>query len=382
MEPVVSGFSEYFGREPTVVARAPGRLEILGNHTDYNEGVVLSVAVDRATWFAAAPLEGTECVVHDLRDGSTRTFALDALANPEAGDWANYVKGVVVELQSRGFAVPAFEATILSTIPMSAGMSSSAALEIATAYALGKLANADLPWLEWAKIGQACENDYVGARTGLMDQFSSIKGRPNQLVFSDFRSLTVSNVPLPAGTALVVANSMVKHNLTNEYNERRERCEEAVATLQVDDPQVVALRDVTLEQLEAGRDSLSAMAYRRALHVVGENARVFAGIDALGSGDLAAFGKLMFASHESSRVNFENSCPELDQLVAIGESLPGAIGARLSGGGFGGITVHLVAADEAEAYARRLTTAYEKLTGKRPEVMTCVAGDGAARLTP
>jgi galactokinase len=375
---ILDGFKKIYGTEPTVVSRAPGRLEILGNHTDYNEGVVLSVAVDRATWFAAAPA-GNEnvCRVHDLRDESTAEFNINDLDNPREGDWANYIKGVVLELQKRDVKIPAFDAVILSNVPLSAGMSSSAALEIATAYALANLADADMEWIEFAKIGQACENEYVGARTGLMDQFSSIRGRADQLVFSDFRSLTVENVPLPKGTALVVANSMVKHVLTGAYNERRERCENAVATIQKKHPQVKALRDVSAELLEEQRPTLDITDYRRALHVVGENARVFEAVECLETDDLLRFGQLMFDSHESSRVNFENSCEELDFLVEIGHSLPGCIGARLSGGGFGGITVHLVHEEDAEDYARRLATAYEKLTKTTPQVLICHAADGA-----
>ena len=376
---IADGFNSQYGKHPAVVSRAPGRLEILGNHTDYNEGVVLSVAVDRATWFAAVPAQnGDRCRVHDLRDESSAKFNLSDLDTPREGDWANYIKGVVVELRKRNVEVPAFDAVILSDIPLSAGMSSSAALEIATAYALAKLADAELDWIEFAKIGQACENEYVGARTGLMDQFSSIRGCENQLVFSDFRDLTVKNVPLPKGVALVVANSMVKHVLTGAYNERRERCENAVATIQKTQSGIKALRDVSPEMLEQQRSQLDITDYRRALHVVGENARVFEAVECLDKDNLLRFGQLMFDSHESSRVNFENSCEELDFLVEIGRSLPGCIGARLSGGGFGGITVHLVHEEDAQDYARRLATAYENLTQTPPQVLICHAADGAS----
>ena len=374
---VAQGFEQEFGRPPAVIARAPGRLEILGNHTDYNEGVVLSVAVDRATWVAAASAPGRDCRLKDLRDGSHRTFSLDELDDPEPGDWANYIKGIVVELRARGIEVDAFDAVLCSTVPLSAGMSSSAALEMSMCKAIGQLGGIDLPWTEWARVGQGAENNYVGARTGLLDQFSSLMGRAGQLVFSDFRSLAVRNVPLPAGTSLVVANCMVKHQLTNEYNERRARCEEAVAFLQQQDAAVKALRDVSREQLEACRGEMHILAWRRAMHVVGENERVFAGIGALEQGDLAGFGRLMVESHDSSRLNFENSCTELDILVEIGSSLPGFLGARLSGGGFGGITVHLVEEAEAEGYARRLATAYESRTEIEPETMICRAGNGA-----
>jgi len=379
-EKLTRTFRDTFGRDPEVVTRAPGRLEMLGNHTDYNEGVVLSVAVDRESCVAAAKRPGTTCRLRDVHHDMESRFEIDQLTPPVPGDWANYIKGLVVELQQRGFAVPAFDAVLSSTVPLSAGMSSSAALEMSFAFALGQLAEINLPWQEWAKVGQGAENNYVGARTGLLDQFSSIRGKAGHLVFSDFRTLDVRNVPLPAGTALVVANSMVKHTLTQEYNERRECCERAVSRLQPRLPNVRALRDVSREQLQHYRDELDDVTFRRALHVVGENERVFAGVAALEAGDVEAFGVRMFESHESSRVNFENSCPELDKLIEIGRSLKGSVGARLSGGGFGGISVHLVRDAEAQAYAQALADAYEQSTATRPDVMLCQAADGAAVL--
>lgn len=373
-------FAEVFGTDPEIAARAPGRLEILGNHTDYNEGVVLSVAVDRATFVAARRVPGTVCRVADVVLDDERSFDLADLAHPAKGDWANYIKGMVVEFAKRGIAIPAFEAAMGSTIPLSAGMSSSAAFEMSFGTMLLALAGESLEWRELAKVGQACENQYVGANTGLLDQFSSLMGKAGQLVFSDFRSLEVRNVPLPAGTALVVANSMVKHNLTNEYNERRESCERAAAVLAKLYPGVAALRDVSLEQLAAAQEKLDPTDYRRALHVVGECTRVLDGVAALGQGDVAAFGRLMFASQDSSTHNFENSCAELDALVAVAKDIPGALGARLSGGGFGGITVHLVQSDRAAAYAAELARRYRERTGLESEVMICQAGDGAALL--
>jgi len=370
-------FATVFGSEAEVVTRAPGRLEILGNHTDYNEGVVLSVAVDRGTYVAARKVEGTVCRVVDVVIDDERTFDLTDLANPEKGDWANYIKGMVVEFRTRGIEIPAFEAVMGSTIPMSAGMSSSAAFEMSFGLMMLNLAGAEMEWRELAKAGQGCENHYVGANTGLLDQFSSLMGKADQLVFSDFRSLAVENVPLPAGTALVVANSMVKHNLTNEYNERRESCESAAAVLADAYEGVVALRDVSMAQLEAARDKLTKTDFGRALHVVGECTRVMSGIAALGTGDVAAFGQLMFESQDSSTHNFENSCWELDVLVAVAKSIPGALGARLSGGGFGGITVHLVEASQAETYAAEVARRYHERTGLDADVMICRAGDGA-----
>lgn len=378
---LVQAFTAKFGQAPTVLSRAPGRLEILGNHTDYNEGTVLSVAVDREMTAAAAPVAGKTCQILDVVSGSERRFELDQLERPKRGDWANYIKGLIVEFQKRGKTVPAFNAAIGSTVPLSAGMSSSAALEMAMTLIIRQLAKADdISWQDCARIGQACENNYVGAKTGLLDQFSSLKGKAGQLVYSDFRSLEVQNVPIPAGTAFVVANCMVKHNLTNEYNERREACEDAARTLAGIYPGVKTLRDVSLQQLEAAKARLKSLSYRRALHVVGEITRVAAGVAALRHDDITGFGRLMFESHDSSRDHFENSCEELDMLVDIARELPGALGARLSGGGFGGITVHLVKADAANEYQKALVDAYAKRSGLKAEAMICKAADGAELL--
>lgn len=377
LETAKSGFHYVFGADPEVVARAPGRLEILGNHTDYNEGVVLSVAVDRVNIFAGRAIPGKECRVHDLSTKEDKTFLLDNLANPKPRDWTNYIKGTVVEMQKRGIKVPAFQATIMGNVPLSAGMSSSAAFEMAVVLVLAKLAKVEIPWVDMAKIGQACENNYVGAKTGLLDQFSSLKGKADMLVFSDFRSYEVKNIPLPKGVAMVVANSMVKHHLTNEYNDRRADCEAAVRFLQGRLPGIKALRDVTMDQLDAAAGEMDRRVCLRAKHPVGEDERVYAGIQALENGDIKAFGRLMTESHESSRLNFENSCDELDVLVEIGKSLPGFYGARLSGGGFGGITVHFVEDAGADRYAKRLAEAYKQRTGKTADVMICHAAEGA-----
>ncbi len=372
----LAAYEAHFGASPAVVARAPGRLEVLGNHTDYNEGFVISCAIDRSTWVAAGPAAGDECVLCLAADGTERRFRLAELSTPERGDWANYIKGLVVELQERGHAVAPFQAMVLSDVPMSAGMSSSAALEMSALLALCQLNDVELPAAELARIGQACENRYVGANTGLLDQFTSLMGKANQLVYIDFRTLAVEQIPCPEEAAFVVANSGVKHDLTQDYNERRERCEEAAAVLARLNPRVRKLRDVSTEELNGARDQMAHLAWCRARHITGENERVQAGLTALQAGDLEAFGRLLYESHQSSRDYFENSCPELDILVETAKSL-GALGARLSGGGFGGISIHLVERDEAELYRQRLATAFQSRTGRKLETMICTIGEGA-----
>jgi len=377
---VVEKFREAFGKPPEIVARAPGRLEILGNHTDYNAGLVLSAAVTQSTWFALAALPGRICRLRDDRDGAITEFSLDELASPpRRGDWTNYLKGIVRELNNRGHRVGAFAGTLTSTVPLSAGMSSSAALEMSFGLALDRLFGLNLSRPDWARIGQASENRYIGVQSGLLDQFSSLFGQRDSLILCDFRTVEVlRTVQVPPGYVFVVANSRVKHDLVDsDYNVRRQSCERAAAVLGRLHPQVKALRDVSSAMLAAARDQLDHQDFLRARHVVEENERVMAGVQALDAGDVAAFGKLLYASHESSRFNFENSCPELDGLVELSTSIPGCRGARLSGGGFGGITIHLVEEAAAESFCGRLRAAYEINFGKSCDTLVCGLGAGA-----
>ena len=380
MEPLEKIFESHFGRKPAVLSRAPGRLEILGNHTDYNEGYVLSAAVTQATSFAMAPKEGSVCTLVDCALSGEFKIDLANMDAPRKGDWTNYLKGALVELRRRGVRFGAFDAVLRSTVPLSAGMSSSAALEMAFCFALKTIYGIDLPKADWARVGQAVENKYMGLQSGLLDQFSSIFGRKDALILCDFRSGAVlKNGPMPPGYSIGGANTMVKHNLVeSDYNKRRESCERARDAIRQVCPQVKMLRDVDRKMLESCRDKMDAVDYRRALHVVGEDERVMRGVAFLEKGDIRSFGELLFESHESSRVNFENSCPELDALVEIARSIPDCLGARLSGGGFGGITIHLVRHDAAEGYCNRLKTAYKAMTGKETQTILCDIGDGAS----
>ena len=379
MEPLENIFESHFGRKASVLSRAPGRLEILGNHTDYNEGYVLSAAVTQSTSFAMAPKEGSHCRLIDCALPGEFTIDLDNMDTPRKGDWTNYLKGALVELRRRGVGFGAFDAVLRSTVPLSAGMSSSAALEMAFCFALKTIYGIDLSKADWARVGQAVENKYMGLQSGLLDQFSSIFGKKDSLILCDFRSVEVlKNVPMPPGYSIVVANTMVKHNLVeSDYNLRRESCERARDAIRKRYPEVRMLRDVDRNMLEACRDRMDAIDYRRALHVVGEDERVMQGVAFLEKGDIRSFGELLFLSHESSRTNFENSCPELDALVEIARTIPDCLGARLSGGGFGGITIHLVRHDAAESYCDRLKTAYRAMTGKETQTILCDIGDGA-----
>lgn len=372
-------FSEAFGTSPELLAQAPGRLEVLGNHTDYNEGFVLSTAVNCTTQISFRKIEGETCQVSSpfMNDG-IREFKLSEIAEPAEGkDWTNYIRGTIVALQKRGHELGAFQALVTSDVPLSAGMSSSASLEMALVTGLDELYGLGLSNKEKAIIGQACENNYIGANTGLMDQLTSLSGEEGQLVISEYRDITVNHTPLPTELALVVLNSHVAHDLSLEYNERREQCENSVATLQKFYPQITALRDVSLELLLSHKSDLAENDFKRALHVVGENTRVAQAQEFLKNADFASFGQLLFDSHQSSMDNFENSCPELDTLVEIAQASPLCLGARLSGGGFGGISIHLVKSSDAEQYANEAALVYKNKSGKEIQTIICQAAQGA-----
>ncbi|MBQ6474038.1 MAG: galactokinase [Victivallales bacterium] len=380
-EQVLQAFLKRYGKAPERIARAPGRLEILGNHTDYNQGTVLSAAIDRYTWVAVSLEPGNKCQVYSLTMDEERVFSMDELEKRTPGDWCNYVKGMILAMAEFGVTTSAFRMVIGSNVPLSAGMSSSAALEMAIITALkGGEHCPGLEALTKARIGQACENHYIGAQTGLMDQFSSLNGKADCLIHSDFHSLKVNAIPIPAGTAFVVVNCMVKHNLTTEYNDRRAACEDAVKRLASVHPGLSSLRFATLEELLSLEATLAPETFHCARHVIREIARVEDGVAALQANRLADFGQLMFQSHESSRDDFRNSCAELDLLVEIGRHTPGCLGARLSGGGFGGITVHLVQAEQAERYAKSVAAEYQARTSIAPQTFLCHAADGATVL--
>lgn len=352
-------------------AYAPGRVELLGNHTDYNEGYVLSAAIDRGV--SVAGLRRDDGSIFLKSGAMTRTVEaqIERLAPLEADAWANYPLGVAHVLKQEGLPVGGFELEIASDLPAGAGLSSSAALEVATALLLGKLYDFQLDPMRLASLCRRAENEFVGVSCGLLDQVSSVFGEAGRIVFLDCRAESVETEPLPEGLAFLITHSGVKHSLVGgEYNERRAQCFEAAEKLGVR-----ALRDVTSDGLSAA--DLPPLAARRAAHVVGENERVLRGIELLRAGDAAGFGALMFDSHESSRVNFENSTQELDTLVALAREEPGLLGSRLTGGGFGGATVSLVHVAQAEEMAARITAKYKERTGHTCETHLCQAAAGA-----
>ncbi len=351
---------------PSESSYAPGRVEVLGNHTDYNQGVVLAAAIDRGLTMTGR--RRTDDVIALTSRGRVEVRLPDLQQQTDAR-WANYPLGVVQQLQRSGYAVGGFDAEITSDVPAGAGLSSSAAFEVATAGLLMKLHGWEIAPLEVAKLCQRAENEFVGVRSGLLDQATSVFGRADHLVYLDCQSDEIRTIPFPAGYALVIADSGVKHNLLqSQYNTRRDECAAAAQALGV-----ASLREMTPARLRDARPSLDPVLYRRAAHIVGENDRVWRAVEAVRSGDVEAIGALLNASHESSRVNFENSTPELDLLVEKAQQLPGVLGSRLTGGGFGGGTVTLAEAQRAEGVATQLRTA-GALTA-----FVCRIADGAAR---
>ena len=372
-------FLETFGRDPDVVAYAPGRIEVLGNHTDYNEGFVLSAAIDCGICFAAARRDDRIARMVSGNMGSESTFPVDIVEPSNAEPWTNYCRGVLAGLSVLKKPEFGFDALVLGDIPPGSGLSSSAALEVSTGLALAKLYGMDIDRLAMAKIAQTAEHEYAGVKCGLLDQVSSLFGEEGRLVFTDFRSLAVRTMPLGDDACFLMCNTLAKHALVDgEYNRRRAACEEAAATFAKLLPHPVkALRDVSWDEWKAHEAELDPMAARRSAHPIGEDTRVLEGCRMLESGDLEGFGRLMFESHDSSRDYFENSCRELDVVVDAARKTPGVLGARLSGGGFGGSAVVLVKPESAESAMAAITAAFRKSVGHDCEIRAIKPGPGA-----
>jgi len=358
----------------TASAYAPGRVELLGNHTDYNQGVVLAAAIDRGLTVAGiSRMDDLVVLTSKTADSRIHVSLRDLQPQPEAR-WANYPLGVVQQFVRAGFEIRGFDAEVSGNLPPGSGLSSSAALEVATAGLLLKLHELRIDPMEVAKLCQRAENEFVGVQSGLLDQATSLFGRAGHVVYLDCQTEEIRTIPFPPGFALVIADSGVRHNLlATLYNTRREECAAAAEALGLE-----SLREVTPEHLTYARGSLEPTLFRRAAHIVEENDRVWRAVEALQNADAATIGQLMNASHESSRVNFENSTPELDQLVAIAQSLPGVLGSRLTGGGFGGGTVTLVEETRAAEVAELIGAGYHKQSGHPPSAFVSRIADGAA----
>ena len=373
--------AEIFQREfraPAEIFSAPGRVNLIGEHTDYNDGYVLPSAIGFYAHVAVSPRTDRKLMVRSTEFADAYQIDLAAWPPKKLGAWCDYVLGVAVELARAGINVEGANLLVHGEVPIGAGLSSSAALEVASALALLSLEGKDLPLKTVARLCQQAENQFVGARVGIMDQFVSCHGQAGHAVLLDCRSLDYELVPIPDTVKLVISNTMVKHELSGgEYNVRRAQCEQGVQILSKKYPEIKALRDVSAAQLAEQAETMPALIYKRCLHVVQENQRVLETAKRFRSGDLAGVGRLMRESHASLRDLYEVSSPELDLMVEAAEGLPGFIGGRMTGGGFGGCTVNLVETGQAESFAASIAVRYRQKTSISPDIHICSAAHGA-----
>lgn len=387
VDQITNLFQENFGQPPAHIASAPGRVNLLGEHVDYNDGFVLPAAIDRATYIAFSPTTShhTTLVAADFNEQasfSPRTISTktqtDSTPLPE---WAHYPAGVMWALLEEGLSIPAMNAVYASNVPRGSGLSSSASVEMAFIIAWQTLGGWTLPPVRRALLGQKAENQYVGVNSGIMDQFASACGVENKLLLLDCRSLAWKTLPWPEHVAIVIADTAVRRKLTSgEYNKRRASCEEAVRLLKQDLPNIRALRDVSVKDFNRLSGKLPDVVAKRARHVVEEIERSKQAPALLEVGDIQNFGSLMNECHISLRDLYEVSCPELDTMVRIAQAIQGCYGARLTGAGFGGCTVNLVAYEIVDTFALTLETGYESETGYHPEICISRPSEGAALL--
>ncbi len=374
---ILAAFKRRFGIGAKVY-RAPGRVNLIGEHTDYNEGFVLPAAIDSYCWVAAAPRTDGKISLYSENMQEGKEADLGDLWSQRAGNWTDYPMGVAWALGETGQELKGANIYITGEVPLGSGLSSSAALEIAVGYALLDVSEHRIDRTDLALACQRAENEFVGARCGIMDQFVSVHGQPGCAVMIDCRSLQHEFLRIPAGIRLVVCNTMVKHEHSDgEYNARRSQCEEGVRRLSEIFPGIRALRDLTREQLEENKSRLTDVVYRRCRHVISENDRVLQTVERLKSGNILEISRLMRDSHESLRDDFEVSCSELDILVEIASTKAGVHGARMTGGGFGGCTINLVEASMAEDFVQQVRQEYEQNTGLRSKIHIYEASQGA-----
>jgi len=369
-------FRSTFLSDPPLLICSPGRVNLIGEHTDYNEGFVLPAAIDKAIYLAIGPRTDNELhfVAHDIQ----KRFigSIDHIEPTKS--WADYLLGVLRQFQQAGYPLRGLNCVFGGTIPMGAGLSSSAALENAVGFAVNELFGLGLDRLTLLRLSQKAENEFVGAKVGIMDMFASMMGRAGHVIKLDCRSLEYAYAPLQMdGIRIVLCDTRVKHSLvTSEYNTRRAECEAGVRYLQVFYPAIKSLRDVTMAMLDEHLKESNPHLYRRCGYVVHENQRVLDGVMALDAGNVAAFGQLMYASHEGLSHEYEVSCPELDLLVSMARHQPGVLGARMMGGGFGGCTINLVREDALDTFTKEITSQYFAQTGKDTYLHVCKIEDG------
>jgi galactokinase len=373
-------FVRLYGTEGRFV-QAPGRVNLIGEHTDYNDGFVLPVAIPMRTVVGIAPRSDEQLVLFSGNYEEKVEFNLQQLPQKPRHHWSDYVVGVAQKLSAHGIRLQGANVFIDGNVPQGAGLSSSASLEVASCQALLEISKSELAGAEIARLCQSAENDFVGARCGIMDQFVSVHGRKDHALLLDCRSLSYEHQPVPQEVHLVICNTMVRHSLAGgEYNERRHECETGAELLGKKIPGVKALRDVSLRDFEEYGGELPENVRKRCRHVVTENSRVLEAAAALADKDARRFGQLMKESHASLRDDFEVSCRELDVMVDLAVKVEGVYGARMTGGGFGGCTINLVRNDRVEEFSLKVAKGYEEATGQKPEIYVCTAADGVKDL--
>jgi galactokinase len=366
-----------FGRQGRAFG-APARVNLIGEHTDYTGGFVMPMAIDFATVAIVSPRDDGRAVFYSLNFDEEVSFEIAGLGRTPQGHWSDYPLGVVWSLAQEGVSVGGFSMSLAGNVPVGAGLSSSASLEVATAMALLSYADAELPLKTVATLCRRTENEFVGAKSGIMDQFIVAGGVAGRVMLLDCRSLEFELLPLPPEVRVVVCNSMVQHqHAGGEYGDRRDEVEAGQAVLRLQRPGIELLRDATLADLEACREKMSAASFARCRHIISENARVLEAREALLHGDVKRFGELMVAAHASMRDDFAASCPEVDALVEIAMRQRDCFGARITGGGFGGCTVNLVRADKAEAFVEAVRREYKAASGIEADCFVSAPTDGA-----
>jgi galactokinase len=379
---LVAQFKRLFGAEPRLF-RAPGRVNLIGEHTDYNEGFVMPAALNLATFVAAAPRPDRRLRVHSLALAASTEFDLDDRWPASRRDWSDYVRGVAVMLERSGHRLSGADLMIGGDLPMGAGLSASAALEVAVGYALLNISSISIDLNHLAICCQRAENEFVGMRCGIMDQFISCFGIAGHALLLDCRSIEARPVGIDPRARLVICNTMVRHELASgEYNLRRQDCERVVALLSRPLGGIKALRDVTAAQLAHYAALLPEVAFRRCRHVITENMRVLGAAAALEAGNIVECGRLMNESHASMRDDYEITCPELNLMVELAQGIGDVFGSRMTGGGFGGCTVSLVAADGVERFISIVGNAYRDATGLTPSIFPCSAAPGVGPVVP
>ena len=370
---VRKNFQTIFHEQPAFIVRAPGRVNLIGEHTDYNDGFVLPMAIDRAVWIALRPRADRRVSVHSLDLGLAAAFDLDSLARGDSR-WVEYIKGVAHELQITNYKLRGWEGVLSGNVPRGAGLSSSAALEVATARAFASVSGFAWDAMQIARVGQRAENNWVGVKSGIMDQAVSAAARAGHALFLDCRNLEYEHIPIPQDVAVVVMDTSTRRGLVDSaYNERREQCESAARFLGVK-----SLRDITSEKFKERSEKLDNVIMRRARHIVTENERVLKAVQAMRADDVTSLGRLFNESHASLRDDFEVTNDALNWMVEIAQTRPECFGARMTGAGFGGCAVAVVRREQAGAFAEAVGAEYNLKSGIDAKIFVCAAGEGAS----